>query len=50
MNETNVQITEKYDITADKFNLSFADTEKNKAWIRPAIYLVIKLAYFLLIE
>lgn len=37
----NVKITEKFDITADKSNLSFADTEKNKARIRNVIYLVI---------
>lgn len=37
----NEKITEKFDITADKSNLSFADTEKNKARIRNVTYLVI---------
>lgn len=37
----NVKITEKFDITADKSNLSFADTEKNKARIRNVIYCIV---------
>lgn len=41
MNKMNVEITEKIDITVEKPNLSFADTEKNKAKIRNVIYLVI---------
>lgn len=44
----NVQITQKFDITADKSNLSFADTEKNKARLRNVMYLEIKQAYILL--